>query len=332
MHHVTPFQDTVPTLYALHAYQTLLALMYNRTQFGKVSILKYGGTLGYNPIHTSADVEHLISDIRVISIFVNIITDVFPFSANPGILRQVLDGVSRSAHSIPDYARPALIESLQHFLTRLKQTQAIRPMAFIINVAPMLQEQPNFDIVPDTAVQAMLSEFQPPPDFRRITDSVRQTSDDPTEAALVAQLRPRPVPNPSDRTRPVANGTRYEARSDYNQRDSRRDARPDERRDPRSDTGRPRQVELPPPALTMEEMQKAMSDLQSQFDRVRQTRKDDPAKSSRLPLGSAHMAAARTSSRQDTEDDAEQAFFALGAAAHGTVDLPCHMDSDEYSD
>ena len=142
-----------------------------------------------------------------------------------------------------------------------------------------------------------------------------------------------PGHSPTRRTRSATNGTRYETRPDYNQRDSRRDARPDyERRDLRPDTGRPRQVELPPPALTMEEMQKAMSDLQSQFDRVRQTRKDDPAKSSRLPLGSAHMAAARTSSRQDTEDDAEQAFFALGAAAHGTVDLPCHMDSDDYSD
>ena len=28
---MSPFQDTVPTLYALRAYQTLLALLYNRT-------------------------------------------------------------------------------------------------------------------------------------------------------------------------------------------------------------------------------------------------------------------------------------------------------------
>ena len=206
-------------------------------------------------------------------------------------------------------------------------------MAFLINVAPMLQEQPNFEAESELTSQAVLSDFQPLPDFRRITDSVKQTSDDPPEAALVAQHRPRPLPNPSDRTRPVSNGTRYEVRPDYNQRDSRRDPRPDyERRDPRPDTGRPRQVELLPPALTMEEMQKTMSDLQSQFDRVRQIRKVDSAKTPHPQLGSAHMAAARTSSRQDTEDEAELAFFALGAVAHDAVDLPCYMDSDQYID
>ena len=330
---MSPFKDTVPTLYALHAYQTLLALLHNRTQDGKVSILKFAGTIGYHPVHTPEEMEQLISDVCIFSIFGNIVTDMLPFSANEGLLRQAIDGLTRSARHLPDHARSDYLKSIDRFRLRIMQNQPVRPMALLINTAPMLQEQPNFESASATTAQAMLSDFQPPPDFRRITDSVRQTSDNPTETALVAQLRPRPLSNPSDRTRPVANGTRYETRPDYNQRDSRRDARPNyERRDPRHDTGRPRQVELPSPALTMDEMQKAMSDLQSQFDRVRQPRKDDTAKTSRLPLGSAHMAAARSSSMQDTKEEAERAFFALGAASHDTVDLPCHMDSDDYSD
>ena len=142
---------------------------------------------------------------------------------------------------------------------------------------------------------------------------------------LLGWWRPRPPA--------TTNGTRYDNRQDYAQRDHHRDARPEyERRDYRSDAGRTNQVEQSSPALTLEEMKKTMADFQSQIDKqARKARIDESAKSSRLPYGSANMAAARTSSVPDNPDDDElrheHAFFALGA-----TDLPCHMDSDEYSD
>ena len=84
----------------------------------------------------------------------------------------------------------------------------------------------------------------------------------------------------------------------------------------------------------METLQRSMATLQSQLARqIRQTRKDEDAKSSRSEsrhaFGSAHMAA-KTSSVPDNEEDAERAFFALGSTVYD--ELPCRMDSDDYSD
>jgi hypothetical protein len=339
---LTPYKSLDPTLYGLHAYQLIAAFFFNRVQTGKVAILNITTTIGYSPILTGADVARLIRDIHIYAFMLHVMTDNEDSTlskSDRGFITQAVDGLQRSAHLLPEHIRPVFTRSLHLFADRIKKKEPIRSSALLINIAALLQPSIERTPPPPPPEQldfaAMLSESQPVPEFRRQTNSVMQSLDGPAEAALVAQLRPRPFSSTTDRPRSQAasNGTRYDHRPDYVQRDQRRDTRTEyERREYRSETDRPRQVEHPSPALSLEEMQKSIATIQSHIDKqVRKVRNEEAAKSSRTHFGSAHMAAARTSSAPDIppEDEMhhEHAFFALGA-----TELPCHMDSDEYSD
>ena len=324
---MTAFTDLVPALYAAHALQFVMVLLSNRAKHEKVDIANRILALGSRSVPTIADRMKLQSDIYALSILHRIINGKNFFSDQQPLLPQVLDGLQRGVHvnKLPHRIQAEFMQATQCFQARFQRKAPVSATAVLVRLMPILATvaEPD-DPGPDPIHSALLSGLVPP-DMDRVPDRTTQFS----ESALVAAFRPRPPQSTTtDRQRPTSNGARHDDRPPY------------ERRDPRPDAGRPRLVdrihqdEHPSSTPTMETLQRSMATLQSQLARqIRQTRKDEDAKSSRSEsrhaFGSAHMAA-KTSSVPDNQEDAERAFFALGSTVYD--ELPCRMDSDDYSD
>ena len=301
---------------------------------------------------------------------VNVLNDIPPFNANNTLIMQILDGLKRSVHMLPDHVRTHLNHNLEFFIACSKSgSMDITPTALLISIAPIIQEPPNFELEISSMFPAgptepaMLSDLQRLPDLRRITDPVTQssTSSDPRETAFAAQLRDRQRLSAPDRYRPpshVADGARHDSvrrdvridpRQDNVRRDSNREVRHD-RHDVYGDSGRPRKTEPPQPGATLEDLQRTIASLQSQIDRqARKANQESSSKSNRLAFESAHMASAKTSSAPDDPDVIDQdyaaaksKFYALGASTEycsddlpypaGTTPLRCETYYDSGSD
>ena len=350
--------DLVPKLHGIHAYQLLHILLYNQAQRANVAILQFARTLGYTPIHTDVQLTRLIGTVRAVSVLMNITNGAPPFASNNLLTIQLLDGFSRTIHLLPDHIRTDVSTNLNYFQACIKGKMIVTPMAILINMAPILQEQPNFDseLLDVTSVDnipAMLSNDQTLPDLRRISDNVTQQSDtDPREVAFAAQLRDRQRLSAPDRFRPSPDT--YAARQDNARRDVRIDPRQaicvPSTRNVRQDTygasSQPRKADPSSQTATLEDLQRTIASLQSQIDRqARQARKEDTSNSNRFSSASAHLASSKPTSVPDDPDviDQEYApppkFYALGASVeYCSDDLPCpagtsflrrHIDSDD---
>ncbi len=128
---ISPFTDLVDTLYAMHALQTINGLMFNRAQVNKVQIMNYCSSLqvGYRPTPTGADVLHLMKDVRIFSFLMNIFTEQPLLPTSILLLQQVLDGLLRMVHHLPDHVQVDLHTSLQIFAACFKLKQTILAMA-----------------------------------------------------------------------------------------------------------------------------------------------------------------------------------------------------------
>jgi hypothetical protein len=100
---ISPFTGLVDTLYAMHALQTIHGLMFNRALVNKVPIMNYGSSLGYRPTQTGADVLRLMKDVRIFSFLMNLFTEQPLLPKSPLLLQQVLDGLLRMLHHLPDH-------------------------------------------------------------------------------------------------------------------------------------------------------------------------------------------------------------------------------------
>jgi hypothetical protein len=247
----------------MHALQTIYGLLFNRAQISKVPIMNYGSSLGYRPTPTGADVLRLMKDVRIFSFLMNIFTEQPVLPTSPLLLQQVLDGLLRMVHYLPDHVRTDLHTSLQIFAARFKLKQTILPMALLISVAAIVQ--PPLQL--DHGVPSFSDSTSPATDLsdvRQITDGCVQQLPVATATAMVARQYP------SDRKRvsvPVSlnAGARRDDRTDS----GRRDPRPDPDRRPASAST----------TITLEDIQKTMANLQSQVDRhTRLTRRDDDAR------------------------------------------------------
>ena len=188
---MTPFPDLVDTLYALHALQTVNALMYNRAQGSKVFILNFGGSLGYRPTPTGADILRLMKDLRNFSLLMNIFSEQPLFPTNPLLIQQVLDGLLRMIHYLPEHVRTELHTSLQIFVARFKLRQPILPMAILINTAAIIQPglQLEQGVTPITDVLFPDAEQLPAPPISHSTATamVARQSIPGTATAMVAR-------------------------------------------------------------------------------------------------------------------------------------------------
>ena len=350
--------DLVPTLYGIHAYQLLHILLYNRAQRAKVAIIQFARTIGYTPIHTDVQLIRLIGTVRALSVLMNVTHDAPPFETNNLLTIQLLDGFSRAIHLLPDHIRTDVSSNLNYFQACMKGKLNVTPMAILINMVPILQDQPNFELeIPDIAsvenIPAMLSNDQTLPDFRRISDNGMQTSGaDPREVAFAAQLRDRQRLSAPDRYRPSSDTK--PARQDNVRQDVRFDPRQaicapsnrNARQEIYGASSQPRKADPSSQTATLEDLQRTIASLQSQIDRqARQARKEDTSNSNRLSFASAHLASSKPTSVPDDPDviDQEYApppkFYALGASVeYCSDDLPCpagtsflrrHIDSDD---
>ncbi len=100
---ISLFTGLVETLYAMHALQTIHGLMFNRALVNKVPIMNYGSSLGYRPTLTGADVLRLMKDVRIFSFLMNLFTEQPLLPKSPLLLQQVLDGLLRMLHHLPDH-------------------------------------------------------------------------------------------------------------------------------------------------------------------------------------------------------------------------------------
>jgi hypothetical protein len=126
---VSNIPDLVPKLHAIHAYQLLHILLFNRAQRAKVVIRKFALTLGYSPMHTDVQWIRLMEIVRAFSVLMNIIHDTPPFESNNLLTVQILDGFSRTVHLLPDHVRTDVNSNLQYFQMCNKANMVIIPMA-----------------------------------------------------------------------------------------------------------------------------------------------------------------------------------------------------------
>jgi hypothetical protein len=246
---MTMVPDLVSPMYAFQAYQAFLALFYNRAQHAKVAILNYGQALGYGPTPSSAAVSRLMKQVRVFALLLNIVVHEPPFGHPTSLVAQVVDGLLRTAHQLPERYRSDVQESLQTYAPRIKAQERIPPLSLLINLAPIVQDSPPFDTDPGTPLSsasthsAMIADQQPVPEFRRVTDPVMQSPRD-TDAAFVAQFRPSPTITRSRQAPPVArcaSGFDYERRMDDYVRPEPPSSSLSRRHDDRNDADRLRQ-------------------------------------------------------------------------------------------
>ena len=89
---MSQFPDLVDILHAMHALQTIDALMFNQIQVHKIPLMNFVSSLGYRPTLTGEDVVCLMRDVRIFSLLTNIFTEQLMFPTNPLLLQQVMDG------------------------------------------------------------------------------------------------------------------------------------------------------------------------------------------------------------------------------------------------
>jgi hypothetical protein len=131
--------DLVPKLHAIHAYQLLHILLFNRAQRAMVAILQFARTLGYNPMHTDVQLIRLMEIIRAFSVLMNIIHDTPPFESNNLLTVQILDGFSRTVHLLPDHVRTDVNSNLQYFEMCSKANMFITPGRMLIPTSSILR-------------------------------------------------------------------------------------------------------------------------------------------------------------------------------------------------
>ena len=215
-----------------------------------------------------------MKDIRVFSILINIFGEQPLFPTNPMLIQQVLDGLLRMLHHLPEHVRTDLHTSLQIFAARFKLKETILPMALIINVAaiaqpplPIDQGAPPFS---DSVISAMLTD--PLSDARHITDDIVQQLHAPrvscsTATALVVRKYL------SARKRKRLSGVLRDNRP------GRRHLRPSSERRPAAPSTS---------TVTLEDLQRTTATLQSQVDhKARLARRDIPG-NERTPSSTAY--------------------------------------------
>ena len=178
---LTPFPDLKNNTFALHALQLLDALFYNRAQGHKLAIMTYGSTLGYRPAPTSAHVARLLRDCYLVAYLVYIISPNVAtlFEVDQAYLVQAVDGLQRSASSLPGLARSNVLNRLQAISTRLKKG-SIRHSTILLSVSALLQPELVFeqelpvDPPTESAFAALLTDTIP--DFRRAADALVPSS------------------------------------------------------------------------------------------------------------------------------------------------------------
>ena len=146
-------------------------------------------------------------------------------------------------HNVP--LLPAQIQSdvtvtiaLQHCKRNLELLP--RSSAFLLHLTPLYPSEPDKDYS-DTSFSAVPMEYQPTPEFGRMSNPVQPTSSSTGsfDAALLAQLRPRP---PSDRSRQAPTTDRRDSQArpyDRPSRESRQDDRLRQERPASSASRRP---------------------------------------------------------------------------------------------
>ena len=112
---MSQFPDLVDILHGMHALQTVDALMFNRIQVHKIPLMNYGSSLGYRPTLTGEDIVRQMRDVRIFSILMNIFTEQPMFPTNPLLLQEVMDGLLRMVHHLPEHLRNDMHMSLQIF-------------------------------------------------------------------------------------------------------------------------------------------------------------------------------------------------------------------------
>jgi hypothetical protein len=257
---MTPLNlDLVDNLYAMHGHQTVKALMYNRAQGNKVSIMNFGSSLGYRPTPTGADVLRLMKDLRNFSLLINIFTEQPLFPTNALLIQQVLDGLLRMVHLLPEHVRPELHTSLQIFLARYKIRQTILPMAVLISAGAIVQQNTQIDqgVTPTTADVV----------FPGVEQLPASPISHPTATAMVVRT------SAPDRQRvtgppPQSSGARRNDRSDPTALATGRDHRLATERSVATQSAS---------NVTLADLQRTMAALQSQVDRqARLARRDVP--------------------------------------------------------
>jgi hypothetical protein len=264
-------------------------LLFNRVQIAKSDMLHNASLLGSQPVQSTRHVSQLIRDIHTYAKITTITSDLNQpiIRFDRAFIEQVLDGLQRSTHLLPEHRRSLFTRSIQRFSDRFHAGSAIRLPALFVSFAAILQPpvvRPSRSASPaqETLVHAaMLADVVP--EFR--TDS------DIPETALYARFdnRFRPERDRPD-IRPDRGDLRTTPRSDL-----RRDPRPDDRRPfrpddcpacsqefrgnarsasrPESRLADPRDFRTPapddPPAspATLEDLHKSFASLQSQLDK-----------------------------------------------------------------
>ena len=281
---MTPFPDLVNTLYALHGLQTVSALLFNRAQGGKVQIMNFGSSLGYRPTPTGADILCLMKDVRVFSLLMNIFTEQPLFPTNPMLIQQVLDGLLRMVHLLPDHVRTDLHTSLQIFAARFKLKETVLPMAVLINTAAIVQPPlllvQGVPQIPESVLPVMIT--ADPPVHDRSENMQQLHAPRVTYASATAMVARQAIP---DRKRvsgasSLDSGSRREVRPETG---GYRDLRPSYDRRPAAPSAS---------AVTLEDLQRSMAALQSQVDRqARLARRDNPNDERQPPAAAYHIRA-----------------------------------------
>jgi hypothetical protein len=172
-------------------------------------------------------------DTKALSLLHRIIHGEDPFFAkSTSLLPKALDCLQRSANinSLPSCIQTEFYKAIKFFLDRVKKNESILASAVLARLSPILLSGNRTRDSADSALLTLVGSSdndQPPPRMDSTFVPVMQSPRD-TDAAMVAQLRPRPTFDPSRHAPPVdrrASGSNYDRRTDGRLRHDRPDGR-----------------------------------------------------------------------------------------------------------
>ena len=342
------FRKSVASCSAMHAYQLLSVLLFNRVHLEKNNSTPLLGSFYLRTISSCQDLVSLMDDFYAYTVIHNVLHhSLDSYDECKPLLGNLLDGLKRAASKLPVQIQADFLHHTRE-LEQLHQMNCyIHPPSVLIRLGPILQlwQTASSHSIDSAFSAASTLVGNPSTDPRNVRTSAVQLRLEPSEAALMTRADPRLRSAPDH---PGRRDPNHDARSFPDRRDHRQDdPREFDRRAPssagpperarsaasfRPSDGRPRN-RSPSPDLAA--IQKTFKSFQSSIDKLQ--RKADQAAAASTPRRDRAYVATELPdhSRADSPDgfhyapgiDAEPAWISREQfAANGFHQVPLRRD------
>ena len=205
---------------AMHAYQLLRVLLFNRVHVEKNTTTPQLGSFYLRNVSSCQDLVSLMDDFCAYSVIFNILNHhQEPFADNSPLTGNLLDGLRRNASQLPVSIQADFLQHTNGLIQLLQAERYLSSSSIMLRLGPLLQLlQTTKSSSMDSAYSAVLTEpsrTDPRPLVREHDVQLRREHSD---AALLARLDPRPRPAPDYDPR---RDPRHELRSVPDRRDPR---------------------------------------------------------------------------------------------------------------